>query len=95
MNTSRIQNPCRRRGCSYGRRWSRVHRGGVPACLHFVHDGAGYLLKMGLDLADRHVAGVEREDFVMKAGPAGLVLWYGLRLEPRPSRMIVRPVASR
>lgn len=43
--------------------------------------GAVPFLQMPLDFPNRHVAGVERQDLDVKAGPAGLVLEDALGLE--------------
>lgn len=43
--------------------------------------GAVPFLQMSLDFPNRHVAGVERQDLDVKAGPAGLVLEDALGLE--------------
>ena len=43
--------------------------------------GAIHLLQVGLNLAHRHASGVQRDDFVVEAGPAGLVLGDELGFE--------------
>ena len=74
-------------------RVDRIQRPGLPR-LDLVDDRIGHgrdqagrdlravhLLQVRLDLAHRHAAGVQRQDLVVEAGPAGLVLGNQLRLE--------------